>query len=419
MISQLNSGSMLSASSIGMGSSLASVFSTKAGGALLSSWLVPSSAGLSRGAENIGAANRSRPTVSLSALGSRRFESAGLETEIGDTGVKVKVMDLVLQSSENAVQTGSARYLMPAYIKSGSALITGTGADDKISVTQDRNGDSIVEVEKQGRRHSLNIGRIAELTVRSGDGADSVSIDVSRYFGGITVESGAGADVINVTSYQSLLRGVKVQAGEGNDSIVLAGQLNKWAIEAGAGNDTVDASAAGYEAALGASFAGDAGDDLIYGTSGDDVIDGGSGSDLLVGNNGVDLINGGDDADVVYAGAGNDNVAGGDGDDVIYGGAGSDVIQGSAGNDIIMGEQGGDSIYGGDGNDQMYGGSSADESIGMFSGGVQVSGTFNVLQGGSGSDVFLPASTRASNISAYTGAGSYVVDYEDGVDTLI
>ncbi len=419
MISQVNNGLMLRASPIETGSSLASLFSTKAGGALLSSWLVPSSSWLNRGAESTGVANRTAPTVSLSAPGSRRFESAGHETEIADTGIKVKVTDLVLQSGESAVQTGAAKYLLPTYVKSGFALITGTGADDKISVAQDRNGDSIVEVEKQGRRHSLNIGRIAALTVRSGDGADSVSIDVSRYFGGITVESGAGNDAISVNSYQSLLRGVKVQAGDGKDSIVLAGQLNKWAIEAGAGNDTVDASAAGNEPELGASFAGDAGDDLIMGTKGNDLIDGGAGSDLLVGNDGADLIKGGEGADVVYAGVGNDNVNGGDGADVLYGGVGSDIIYGSDGDDIIMGEQGGDLIYGGNGNDQMYGGSSGDEITGMFSGGIQTSGTFNVLQGGTGSDVFLPSSTRATHISAYTGSGSYVVDYEDGVDTLI
>ncbi|MBP2230050.1 Ca2+-binding RTX toxin-like protein [Azospirillum agricola] len=78
----------------------------------------------------------------------------------------------------------------------------------------------------------------------------------------------------------------------------------------------------------------------------DDYIDGGNGSDTIDGGAGNDFINGGNDADTLYGWTGNDNLLGGAGDDWLYGEAGNDTLNGGASGfrDVLQGGSG-DDVY--------------------------------------------------------------------------
>jgi Ca2+-binding RTX toxin-like protein len=96
---------------------------------------------------------------------------------------------------------------------------------------------------------------------------------------------------------------------------------------------------------------GTAGDDDIIGLAGDDYATGGAGADAIAVGEGADFVNGGDGRDVIYAGAGDDQVFAGAQADIVYGDAGADRIFGDAGNDMINAGAGDDAVFGGAGND--------------------------------------------------------------------
>lgn len=100
---------------------------------------------------------------------------------------------------------------------------------------------------------------------------------------------GDGDDRIAI--YMDRIKGVVVQAGEGNDDISIA-----------------------------------SGNNIIWTEEGDDVVHTGWGNDKIDGGPGKDILHGGEGAD---------DIRGGEGDDTIYGGEGSDQLDGGLGDDII------------------------------------------------------------------------------------
>jgi len=96
---------------------------------------------------------------------------------------------------------------------------------------------------------------------------------------------------------------------------------------------------------------GTSGDDLIFGLNGDDYVVAGAGADVIELNAGNDFVDAGAGRDVVWAGEGNDVVLGGDDDDALYGEAGDDHIIAGSGNDLVDGGLGDDQLFGGAGND--------------------------------------------------------------------
>ena len=103
-----------------------------------------------------------------------------------------------------------------------------------------------------------------------------------------------------VDSRFSLLSGVSVSAGSGNDSVL--GSPLKDTLIGGDGNDTLD---------------GGLGDDEVDGSAGNDLVNGSAGNDSLEGGLGIDNVNGM---------AGDDVLGGGDGNDFLYGGGGKEWI---------------------------------------------------------------------------------------------
>jgi Ca2+-binding RTX toxin-like protein len=146
------------------------------------------------------------------------------------------------------------------------------------------------------------------------------------------------------------------------------------------------------------AYAGQAGDDEIYGEGGADTLLGNAGADIVNGGDGDDLLYGGKDndrveggsggdrifgdlgSDTVLGGNGADTVEGGDGDDRLDGGADADVMQGSQGNDTLQGGDGADTLRGGQGDDVVEGGAGNDWLSGDKGN--------DTLSGGSGADTF-------------------------------
>lgn len=360
------------------------------------------------------------PEINLSRSGDHDFAVTGKDVPVGDTGVKVRVADFALTSTETSVLAGGRRYLTPSYSSAGEVTVTGTAGADKINVSQDSSGNTVLDVETGGKKASLNLGRIASLTVYGGAGQDKININVKNYFGGIRVYGGDGGSEINVAADYSLVRGVTVQGGAGNDRITVSGRAIAALVNGGAGDDTVDGRGLGTEAELTRSLQGGDGNDAIYGGNGAGTIDGGNGNDLITGGSGSDTVSGGAGNDTIYGNDGMDTLSGGAGDDVINGGKGSDRISGDEGNDSLTGGGGGDYLSGGAGNDSVYAGSSAEEFLKRTSSGsVYSAREYDWISGGEGSDTLAPSSTSSKHIVPHGPEGYYLLDYNSSVDVLV
>ena len=166
-----------------------------------------------------------------------------------------------------------------------------------------------------------------------------------------------------------------IQAGAGNDLIVIDADDNPANIDAGAGDDivwviddgAVDFNLADLHAEM---MRGGNGNDrlvaggqssvVIAGGQGDDIIIGGSADDALAGQAGDDKVDGMQGNDTLYGHQGDDYLQGNAGDDYLDGGLGDDNLNGGLGNDILFGGVGDDTLFGGNGYDMAdYGGFSS------------------------------------------------------------
>ena len=318
-------------------------------------------------------AARRPPFIAVQPEGTHEFASSTAPVRVGTSGVSVTVSDLGLASSETTPVAGGLPYRLPSSTRSGSATITGTDGDDLISVFQDRRGDTVVEVKHSGITSNLNLGRIASLTLRGAGGDDELRISVKNYYGGVRVEGGDGDDTISANVNFSFKRGLTVLGDAGNDSITLSGRALNVLVEGGEGNDHIDAANLGSAPDFTRRLYGNAGMDNIIGSLNDD------------------LIYGGDDNDQIAAGAGDDTVFGGEGSDVIAGGIGNDRLNGEGGADELQGDGGDDRLFGGAGDDFIYGGYGTD-----------------TLYGGAGADNLGPAAASSREIYAYERVGDHL-----------
>ena len=334
-------------------------------------------------------------------------------------------------------------------ISSGSRVfISGDKGNDTITNSEERStllggegDDSIMggldpspSDENDNSRNSLEggagsdtlIGRGARDTLIGGEGNDSI---VSKPTdegsdGQNRLDGGAGSDTL-VGGYAT----DTMIGGDGNDS--LSGMFTKG--DGGGGNDTINATAAGTDAAQITLIGGAGNDSLLGNTSagvsnffdggtGNDFIQFGSTNDQLIGNNrGNDTIaavgnstSGFDIQDTfgnntITGGAGNDTLVTGGGNDSITGGnsvsedspdLGDDRIVAGAGNDTIFGRGGKDTIIGGDGDDYIVGG---------------LDSTGDSLIGGAGNDSFVYFGLDGEDQSP----NSVIVDFDTADDKIL
>ncbi len=93
--------------------------------------------------------------------------------------------------------------------------------------------------------------------------------------------------------------------------------------------------------------------DLIFGMAGSDAIIAGGAADIIKAGAGEDFIEAGDGRDVIFAGADADEVFAGGDDDLVYGDDGDDRIFAGDGNDMVTAGKGNDTVFGDAGNDKF------------------------------------------------------------------
>ncbi|WP_298843888.1 LamG-like jellyroll fold domain-containing protein [uncultured Roseobacter sp.] len=222
-------------------------------------------------------------------------------------------------------------------------------------------------------------------------GADNDIIDISGNSGPVTV-SFTGDEAGKIT--------------DGNDTLTFTGieQINLTP-----GDDVV--TGAGLSGAAIAVNAG-AGNDTIDGSDGNDRIAGGTGDDLLNGHDGDNTLLGGDGSDTLYAGSGNDSLDGGAGDDFLYveGTDGSSTIDGGTGRDTL------DFGGGAGGSTVVF---SADDE-GSFATDAGAAGRFSGIDDidGTAGDDSIDARADDNGGSYLTGAGEDTVRTGDGADSV-
>ncbi|MBN1674694.1 MAG: hypothetical protein JXR37_26855 [Kiritimatiellae bacterium] len=336
-------------------------------------------------------AQKESAVQALTPAGTHEFSVKGSPVRVGDSGVTVTVTDLAVPQGERETIVGGKSYVAPAFSPMADAAIRGTADADRITVRQDERGDTIVAVDHPGGRSTINLGRIAALTLYGMAGHDTLKVSVDDYYGGVLIEAGSGDDVVQGQITNALRRAVRISAGEGDDEVTLSGAGLAAVVDGGDGNDTIDAAGLAGEREFARRFAGGAGADRIYGSAGADTIEGNAGNDTLFGGGGADTLLGAAGADVLFGGQGPDTLLGGLGDDLLRGGPGDDVIRGEAGADTLRGEAGADTLRGGAGDDRLYAGSGVDS-----------------LHGGDGADNLGPLAWSPADIVAYERVGAHL-----------
>ena len=257
----------------------------------------------------------------------------------------------------------------------GFVVVTGTGANDRISVQyKDNNEIRITIKDANGKildQEDYDTNSVQKIIVHGLEGNDRI---------------------VNSTN-------ITMEARGGNGIDFLSGGSARDDLQGEFGSDVLN---------------GNSGNDLLHGGDNDDQILGGPGHDTLIGANGNDYLNGA---------GGNDQIDGGSGDDVILGGSGGDTIDAGAGDDTVFGEYlssgnyytGDDVIKGGSGDDDLYGGRGVDRIDGDGGNDYIVGGRDNdVINGGSGHDILY--GDRTDRNSVY--AGNDVIHGNDGMDQL-
>ncbi|MEM7312758.1 MAG: dockerin type I domain-containing protein, partial [Planctomycetota bacterium] len=275
----------------------------------------------------------------------------------------------------------------------------GVGIEDEFvtfAPTLDADGNAAIEVSGFGI--SEVVSGVSGIRALAGDGNDSLvvlgNIDVPVEFHG-----GLGDDELLGSNGNDVLLGGGgddlIQGSSGDDLIRGGSGINT--LEGGSGNDSI--------------IGGDR-DDFIDAGDGDDSVMAGLGQDIVLGGAGLDSIDAGDGDDEVYGGKGIDLIQGGDGDDVIFGGLGNDAIEGGEGNDLIDAGEGADYAHGGRGNDRIVGGLGDDIIFGGFGS--------DSLKGSDGNDILFGGNDRSederddSDDSLYGGFGDDIMVGDDG-----
>lgn len=188
------------------------------------------------------------------------------------------------------------------------------------------------------------------------------------------ISSGAGHDLINLTSNRFTYGNIRVDAGEGNDVI--------WT---SAGNDWLDGGT-GADA-----MAGGAGDDTY---TVDSALDGvteltGQGKDLVITS--VSYTLAANIENMTLTGAGTISGTGNELNNVIEGNDAGNTLTGAGGDDSLIGGAGADALLGGTGNDWLDGGGGADQ-----------------LSGGVGDDTYL-VDSPGDTVIELAGAGTDLI----------
>ncbi|MFM9964619.1 MAG: beta strand repeat-containing protein [Planctomycetaceae bacterium] len=308
----------------------------------------------------------------------------------------------------------------------GDDIFAWQGATSGRDTLTNASGADGVQIALNATANTVTIGQSAIPTdgtfglIQVTDAGVTLTIDSS--ITQITVNAGAGDDVITVGNLNTACRTALVIQGDAGNDVITALNANtglvRIRIEGGAGNDTLTGGQGGD------TLAGGAGTDRVKGGDGNDLLEGGTGADAINGENGNDTILGGDSNDTL-AGDGADILSGDAGNDSLRGGIGNDLLNGGTGNDTARGGDGDDTANGGDGNDSLLGESGLDSLNGDLGDDTVDGGRNNdVINGGDGNDKLRgdhgddTISGGLGNDTINGGDGNDVISGGDGNDLL-
>jgi Ca2+-binding RTX toxin-like protein len=319
----------------------------------------------------------------------------------------------------------------------GDLVVSGTDDDDAFDVYPLAAGND-GDFEHNLSSAFFSYTNASTVTFNGGDGADAIFINGDDADN--TVTSTANAITIDgsTVTIGADIEVIEIETFAGDDDITLAltlGNATKL-VDAGDGNDTIDASAmmdgtffggAGNDSIIGSAVA-----DLIYGGVGNDTLAGGEGDDTILGEEGDDQIDGGADSDNIVGGQGNDIISGGAGDDAIDGGDGHDTFNWAVGDgldDISGGGDGADVInFTADGNantiDVAAGGNQTHLGVVIDGEGADLHGVENVnITTGGGDDAvtigdLTPTELVQLNVALGADADTVEIEGRDADDNL-
>ena len=260
-----------------------------------------------------------------------------------------------------------------------------TDGEDTITIEKPERGDNAGMIVVKGFGQEQPFDGFTRIVVDAGAEVDSITIDAS-VAKDVLVNAGDGDDIILINA-----EGNHTLNGDaGNDRLVVGGAAMASTLSGGEGDDVLqggDANDSLTAAGGNDLLSGGDGDDTLRGGEGDDDADGGLGSDDLFGDAGNDSLTGGpagegtmDGQNSVEGGEGDDFVQGGNANDTLRGGGGEDTLSGNEGDDDVRGDGGEDLVFGGDGNDSLRGGEGNDQ-----------------IEGGAGNDRYIFDPTTISD----------------------
>ncbi len=221
-------------------------------------------------------------TITVGTGGNTVFANAGNDTVTLGATIAGRTNTVALGLGNDTLTTGALV---------GNAVISGNTGDDSITINAASTGDTTI-FGGNGQSDST-------------DGADTIALGT----GNSTTFGNAGNDIISFAALAAN-RLATVNAGLGNDSITAnaAGAISSTAVLFGnTGNDTINNAAfAGNATIYGGNGTGDS-------TDGADVITVGTGSSIVYANAGADSITAtaaltGTNTVIIYTGSGNDTV---------------------------------------------------------------------------------------------------------------
>ena len=430
---------------------------------------------------------------------------AGADTMAGGLGNDVYIVDnigdIVIEKAGEGIDTvqASISYMLTANVENlqltGTANLNGTGNILNNSITGnsgnnildggagadtmaggagndtyivDNIGDVVTEANNQGTDNvqasvnytlAANIENLALIGAALIGTGNTLNNTITGNSANNTLNGGAGIDTLI--------------GGLGNDTYVVDNAGDVVTELAGAGTDSVQASASYV---LGANIenltltgianingTGNALDNIITGNNGNNTLNGGAGNDTLNGGAGIDSLIGGTGNDtyivdnagdtitelagegtdtaqasvsytlgatnienLVLTGTGNINGTGNTLDNVITGNSGNNILNGGAGNDTLNGGLGLDNMIGGTGNDTFIVDNAGDvvtEAAGAGTDTAQASVSYviganveNLILTGTAN---INGTGNATNNTITGNSGNNILDGAAGADTLI
>ncbi len=319
----------------------------------------------------------------------------------GTAGIIGSLFNYIVDTSFTPIATGFTGSLYTKQPSGGTAVlngstltVTGTSADDVITVTE----EASLVIVVNGQQFLFNPASVKAIIVNSLAGNDTITVNSLLLGTAFTGNGGNDNDTLFVSA--SVNTPTTLDGGGGNDTLTggsgrdtLIGGIGTNRLEGGAGNDTFLLTArtiagandkdtvtdsSGLNALALSTFTNGLTFSLATGSGTTQVVNLatgyqldlqsdtfqtvtlGSGNNRVTGNLNVST--------TIVGGSGNDTLAGGNASDTLNGGNGNNTLSGLDGNDLLVGGANNDTLVGGAGEDTLSGGTgtnSLDGGIGL------------------------------------------------------